>query len=113
MCIKTIVRDLPTLKRLSKLSNDKERVAFLKGCRRSIIYSICEICRNIIRGNMPVSTYRRRQLAKYKDHIREISKKSITLKKRKAILNQHGGFLPSLLIPAVSILAQIAAEKLL
>ena len=113
MGIHAIIRDLPTLKKLTKLRNDKERRSFLKSCKRMTIYSICEICRNVVRGNMPISTFRKRQLKKYREHIRELSKKSISLKKRRKILNQHGGFLPGLLLPAVTILAQIAAEKLL
>ena len=81
MGIQAIIRDLPTLKQLTKLRNDQERRKFLSSCKRMTIYSICEICRNIVRGNIPISTFRKRQLKKYREHIRELSKKSISLKK--------------------------------
>ena len=113
MCVQSVMRELSTLKKLSRLRDSRQRNAFLKSCKKHTIYAICEICRNVSRGNLPISNIRKKQLHKYKTHIRNLSKKSLTLKKRKEILNQKGGFLPSLLIPAVTILAQIAAEKLL
>lgn len=104
---------LPTLKTLAKTKSSKKRKELLSKAKNCLFYAISEIARNLIKGNIPLSCSRKRKLQKFKKDIREMAKKTTTLKRRKAIINQRGGFLPGLLIPAITFLANIAADKLL
>lgn len=79
-------------------SPPKQRKAILKDANKSQIFSICEICHNLLAGNVPVNINR---LRKYKTIIRQIADKKIPLyKKRKLLINQTGGFLP-IILPAI------------
>ena len=80
------------------------------GC---IYYAISEISKNVLSGRIPITENERRILNRYKEQLREIKKKTITLKKRKQIINQKGGLLPGLLVPAVGFLAQFLADRVL
>ena len=68
---------------------------------RSLVDCMCECADNILRGTVPLTNSRRINSRE----IRRIeSKKSVSLKKKKAIL-QKGGFLGSLLAPIASVVA--------
>lgn len=82
---------------LSK-STPTQRKAIIKSASPDQIHSICEICHNILAGNVGVNVAK---VKKYKTAIRQIANKKIPIQKKKKILtNQMGGFLP-LVIPAV------------
>jgi hypothetical protein len=114
MAIKSVIKCLPTLQKLSKAKSRKKRKELLSKCNRCIYYAISEVARNTVKGNIPLSPKRKKQLSPYKNQLRRLARKSgVSLKERKTIINQRGGFLPGLLIPALSILANVAADKLI
>ena len=112
MTLKGCLDCLPALEKLVKVKNVSARRKLLLTCSKNIIYAISEIIRNILRGNIPITPKQRRKLNQYKDSLRELGKKSVTLKKRRQILNQKGGALAAAIIPALSFLSHLIAEKL-
>lgn len=95
-------------------SHPTQKRALLKTANNGQLESLCEICLNILKGNIPVNSYK---LKKYKNTLRTLAKKSSSIqKKRKMLLNQSGGFLP-LIAPAIvsalgGILSSVISKKL-
>lgn len=99
------MRCLPTLRKLMNARVLSKRRQLLRSCRGGCIYyAISEISRNILNGRIPLSGGQWKVLNRYKDQLRELRKKSISLKRRKVIANQRGGLLPGLLKPAIAYL---------
>jgi hypothetical protein len=73
---------------------------------RSLVDCLCECAENIIRGNFPLTKLQKEKLKRNKAGLRALTKKSVSLKKKKAIL-QKCGFLGSLLAPIASVVAPL------
>lgn len=72
---------------------------------------ICDCANNILKGNVPLNKEQYRYLQKYRCTLRQLSNKKLKIKDRKDILvNQRGGFLPSLLIPVLSVAGSLLSE---
>jgi hypothetical protein len=112
MAINDVLGCLPTLKRLAKANTVKERRVILANAKNCVYKAICEIVHNVLLGNIPISCYRKKQLYKHREKLRLLTKPRLSLEKRKEII-QKGGFLQALLVPAISILTEIVAKKLL
>ena len=95
--MKNIKKNYHFLHLLSSASPQQKK-AIIKSATKNQIHCVCEICKNVLAGNVPVDIKR---LCKYKTIIRQMSNKKVSLKnKRKLLANQTGGFLP-LILPAV------------
>ena len=68
--------------------------------------SLCECADNILRGNVPLTKLQKENLKRNKARLRARTKKSVSLRKNRAIL-QKGGFLESLLAPIASVVASL------
>ncbi|GFR02865.1 uncharacterized protein TNCT_728081 [Trichonephila clavata] len=81
-------------------ANPQQRNAILKSATNEQIKTLCEICQNVLAGNVPKANVKR--LCRYKRTIRQLADKSISLARKRKLLttNQTGGFLP-LVLPAV------------
>lgn len=80
----------------------------------AIVRGISEAAYNVTRGNVPMTSKRRSQLKPLEKYIKQLSRPSVSLKKKKRILNQRGGALLPLLIPPVlSLLSKFAADAIL
>jgi hypothetical protein len=66
---------------------------------RSLVNCLCECADNIFRGNVPLTKLQNEKL----------TKKSVSLKKKKAIL-QKGGFWGSLLAPIASVVTPLLSS---
>lgn len=115
MAIDKVVECLPTLKQLAKAATKKERIKLLQQAKSCIYYSISEISKNTLNGNIPIDNNSKKKLVKYKGDLRILSRKSrVSLKRRKEIVLQSGGaFLPALLWPAISYLGGKLVDKVL
>ena len=71
-----------------------------------MINSISEIAENLLIGNIPIQSQEFKKLSKYKAILRRLRKKT-TVKTRRNLLQQKGGFLPLLIPPALSLLATV------
>lgn len=115
MPIESVKKCLPTLEKLAKAKTVKQRNQLLKDAKSCIYYSIAEISKNTLNGNIPVTPQQRVKLTKYKSQLRKLARKSgVSLKQKKEIVNQTGGaFLPALLYPVLSYLGGRLADKLI
>ncbi len=95
-CVRT---QLEMLKYLAK-SKSKLRKSILSHADKNLITAICECSDNLLRGNIKISQKVKEQLKKYRHVLRELVEKS-SVKKKRQILVQKGGFL-EFLIPAVA-----------
>lgn len=91
-----------------------QRRALLKTAKNEQIQCLCEICLNILAGNVPVNV---NKMKRYKNLLRSLAKKKSSIQQKKRMLvNQSGGFLP-LLAPAIistlgGILGRVIGKRL-
>jgi hypothetical protein len=71
-------------------------------CSSVAVDCLCECADNILRGNVPLTKLQKEKLKRNKAGLRALTKKSFSLKQKKAFL-QKGGFLGSLLAPIASV----------
>lgn len=91
------------LRTLSAASS-KQKKLLLKNATTPEVKTVCEVCLNLLAGNIPSVNVRK--LKKYKTSIRKVASRSTNLKNKKRLLvNQSGGFLPLILPAAVSAIA--------
>lgn len=92
-------RNLPILTFLSK-SKPSVIKAFIKTADRDTLDTICECCLNLLKGKVKLSKAQKRKLTPFKNTLRALCKKNITVKKKKQFI-QKGGFLGALLAPVL------------
>lgn len=80
-----------------KNSNEKLRKAILDNVNDDIIKTIIEIIFNTLNGNTKIMPKDYKLLKRYKKDLRLISSSNGSLKSKRKVLIQKGGFLPALL----------------
>lgn len=96
--------------RVLAAASPKQKKLLLKNASTPEIKTVCEVCLNLLEGNIPVDV---KKLQKYKTSIRKIACRSTNMKSKKRILvNQSGGFLPLILPAVVSALAGMAGRAI-
>ncbi|GFX47326.1 uncharacterized protein TNCV_4992321 [Trichonephila clavipes] len=92
-------------------ANPQQRNAILKSATNEQIKTLCEICQNVLEGN--VSKAKFRQLCRYKKVIRQLADRNIPIaRKRKLLTNQTGGFLPLVLPAALSLVGGLVGKAI-
>ena len=102
-----IKRNAQMLKLLSR-ATPKTVKSIVKNCDSDLVDAISECSFNVLKGNVPLKKCQHKRLSKYKNHLRCMSDKKITKRKKKAVL-QKGGFLQALLQPVLSVLGSLLA----
>lgn len=92
-----------------KRMNNSERKKYVKKCDKSVIHCICECVRNLLKGQLPVKSSHLDGLSRYKQSLRNLSHKKLSLVKRRNIL-QKGGFLYTLMPSLLSGLSTIVGN---
>ncbi len=72
--------------------------AVVKNASPHLVKTLCECCHNVLKGNV-----QKRRLRRHKAILRQLTKKKLTVKRRKEIL-QTGGFIGALLGPVLGVL---------
>ena len=85
----------------------KYRSMLFKEAPNCVIQCISECCQNVLKGNVPMSEAQKRRLHSKRQHLRQVASKSISIPKKRKILNQKGGFLPALIPIIASVLGNI------
>jgi len=84
------------------------RKAILRESDKAIIFAICEICDNLLAGNIPLSGEQKSKLKRYRNDLRRLAQKDEGWKAKKEHLVQTGGtFLPLLLSIVPSVLPSL------
>ena len=95
-------RLLPILKRINKLG-DRTKRQYVKKCNKEFVDCVSECAKNVLRGNVPLTTNQKAKLRRNQKNLRSLAIKRTSLKKRCQTL-QKGGFLAALLPPVLSLL---------
>jgi hypothetical protein len=75
-------------------------------CNRAFINCLCECARNIIKGNVPLSTAQLKALRRKRQALKQLVLKKTSLLKKKKIV-QSGGFLGAILGPIISAISSL------
>lgn len=104
-----VIKNLPVLKVLATTS-PKLRRKILESGNLQLIKAIVECVENVLKGNITLDEKCFKKLQKHKTTLRKVSNAPNKLSKKKQVIIQKGGsFLPALLLPVITVLA----EKLL
>lgn len=113
--LKNHIHELHTLKSCKPC----QRNSYLENASEELVHCLCEVCHNILKGNIPLSKDQLNKLGKHKNLMRrlanvqgKITKKSLKDKKQ-IIYSQKGGFLPLILTPLLAIASDLIADKLI
>ena len=72
------------------------RKKLINAANRPVIDCVSECCHNVLKGNVHLTKAHKTKLHPIRQQLRQIASKSVSIKKKKRILNQKGGFLPLL-----------------
>lgn len=102
---KCVLKQLPKLNELAH-AKPKVRKQILEKANLVLIKSIVECIDNVLKGNIFLKKQCKDKLKKYKSILRKIfsAEKKLSAKK-KIIVQSGGGFLPALLAPVITVLA--------
>ena len=103
-----VQKNLSTLKFLAKC-HPKIRKAILKYSDNDLIIAISECVLNCLKGNIEVKSDVTEELLKYKNTLRQLSKKQKGVRSniKKKLLIQKGGFLPIILPTILSFFSNL------
>jgi hypothetical protein len=89
----------------------KLRKAIIRESDKALIYAICEICENLLLGNIPLTEDQKKKLKKYRAQLHSIAQRGEGWKRKKDVVLQRGGaFLPLLLSVVSSILPSLLSS---
>jgi len=102
---------ISVLKRLVK-GNNKKRKKILQDADPELLKCISEIALNTINSNVPLTDSQYKKLSRYKNILRELASKNVSLKKKKhKLVKQAGGCILPLLIPIIgSVIANLISS---
>ena len=84
------------------------RRAILQESDKALIYTICEICENLLIGNVNLNEKQRQKLKRYRRQLRRLAERGEGWENKREVLVQSGGaFLPLLLSVVSSILPSL------
>jgi len=95
MMSKRLQRHASTLKLLAK-AKPKPVSGIIKKSSDDLIKCLCKCSLNLLKVKIPLSQYQKKKLKKYKKPIRDLTKKSTSIKRKRTII-QRGGFITALL----------------
>lgn len=87
----------------------KRRRVLIETADKEEILAVSEIIDNLLRGNIPLSDKQRRRLKRHKTKLRNIASKRVSVKQKKRLLNQSGGFLSAIIPLALSLLGGLGS----
>ena len=89
-------------------STGKQRKDMIAHANKGQMEAISEVALNLLKGNMLVPTPSFKRLKPHKSKLLYLTRKKPSLQRKKAVLNQKGGFLPAL----ASLIAPLAVDLL-
>lgn len=81
--------------------------------KTDLINILSECAINILNGNVPLTPKRKQHLRKFKSNLRQLARKKASVKSRKQVLIQRGGFLPALLGPILTVVLPALARTVM
>ena|ERR1700712_2868692 len=109
--MKNVIECIPELEALAKVRG-KKREIFISKAKNCIINAVSELAKNCLHGNINLNECQFDKLKKYQNILRKINTKKTSIKKRRELMIQNGGFLPLLIPPALSVIAGLVGNEL-
>jgi len=100
---------LPMLKCIRRLG-EKARRDYVRKCDNEFIRCVSECAKNLIKGNVPLTTRQMKNLRRRRYDLRALSAKKTSLRKKRKIL-QKGGFLTALISSILSVLGSLLMQN--
>ena len=97
--LRTHLDDLKFLKK----ATPSVRKAVLKTADNELIRCLCDCSHNILKGNIKLNDKNKKILTKHRGQLRALASKKLTLKKKRNLMVQKGGFLPALIGPILGV----------
>jgi hypothetical protein len=89
----------------------KRRKTLIQTVDKEEILAISEIIDNLLRGNIPLSVDQRRKLKRHKTKLRTIAGRRVSIKRKRHLLQQSGGFLSAIIPLALSLLGGLISRR--
>ena len=86
--------------------------AILRGADKDLLHCLSECALNILKGNVSLKPSDKARLTKYRQKLRKVADKKVSLKQKHKIV-QTGGFAPAILAPLLAPLIVSLAKKAL
>jgi len=84
--------------------------AIINAADKDLVHCLCECAHNLLKGTVQLTKAQKTKLSRHKQGLRDVSKKTTSLKRKQQIL-QKGGFLPALLAPLLApVIAPLAGK---
>jgi hypothetical protein len=80
-----------------KTADRKLRKVILTNCKGELVKTLSECSLNLLRGNVKLTPCQKRTLRKYRQILRKLADKRVSLSAKKKTIVQRGGFLLPLL----------------
>ena len=97
------------LKVLQK-ARPKKRKEILESANKDLVYCLCECIVNVLNGNVPTTAAQKQKIRRHGNTLKEIKHKQTSLKQKKKLFIQRGGFLPMLLAPIIGIVGGLIGD---
>ena len=82
---------------LSKAKKKSRRDKLIDAADNSEINAVSECIKNLLEGNVPLTSDHLRQMKRYKQLLRSLAKRCYPVKHKRSLLKQKGGFLGALI----------------
>ena len=106
-----VKRQAPVLQALAK-AHPHVCKAILRGADKDLLQCLSECALNIVKGNVPLTSAQKGGLSKYKQKLRKVADKKVSLKQKQKIV-QTGGFASALLVPLIGkVIAPLAIKAI-
>lgn len=102
-------KELDAIKSANTVEKRRDLIRKAKDC---VIDSISELALNCLKGNIPLKTCDFKTLKKHKKVLRQISKKSPVVKRKKVLIQEGGQLLPILIASGLGYFGRLAFNKL-
>ncbi len=86
------------------------RKAILEKIDNDAVRCLCECCHNLLNGFVDLKTEQRKQLIPHRSTLRKLGSKGLSLKNKKKLLVQKGGFLSALIGPLLAVAATLLSQ---
>ena len=100
-------RQLALLHALSFPKIDKRIVSAILKHEKDSLNLLSDCCYNALRGNIPLDSLKKNKLSRYKKEIRYLACPKASVKNKKKVVIQQGGFLQYLIPAALAVLSNI------
>lgn len=85
----------------------KQARAVIKTADNDIVKAVCECALNVLKGTISVNKKQKRKLRRYKNLMRKLASKSVSVKSKRVLLQKGSGLLGLIMPAALSVLGQI------